>query len=116
MLGTTPFSTSSDTANHTQPQSQSHAPVDPELADAGIIVFDTSYSTYGGGGGGALARGAPRVLDYVGADSRCSSLMRQTGELVVGREEGVFSYSIEDRGGAAGFEGTKQCVTAVGRY
>jgi hypothetical protein len=99
------------------PPQQQHAfaPVDPELAEAGIIVFDTSYSTYGGGGGGALPRVAPRVLDYYGADVGCSSLMRQTGELVVGRGEGVFSYSIEDRGGAAGFEGDKQCVTAVGR-
>ncbi len=28
----------------------------------------------------------------------------------------VFTFSVEDRGGAAGFEGEKQCVTAVGRY
>ena len=89
--------------------------MDPELMEAGIIVFDTSYSTFGGGGGGALTRGPPRVLDFWGADKSCSSLMRQTGELVVGRDEGVFSFSVEDRGGAAGFEGTKQCVTAVGR-
>mmetsp|Transcript_11655 Transcript_11655/g.17666 ORF Transcript_11655/g.17666 Transcript_11655/m.17666 type:complete len:1045 (+) Transcript_11655:67-3201(+) len=90
--------------------------LDSEVSEAGIIVFDTSYSTFGGTGGGSLTRTPPRVLDYTGASSQCSSLMRQTSELVVGREEGVFSYSIEDRGGAAGFEGEKQCVTAVGRY
>jgi hypothetical protein len=42
--------------------------------------------------------------------------MAETRELVVGRDEGVFSYSSEDRGGAAGFEGSKQCVATVGRH
>lgn len=88
---------------------------DPEIADAGILAFDTSFSTYGGGIGSAINRSPTRVLDFVGAASQCSSLMKQTYELVVGREEGVFSYSIEDRGGAAGFEGEKQCIAAVGR-
>ena len=32
------------------------------------------------------------------------------------RAEGVFSYSVEDRGGAAGFDGVKQSISAVGRY
>jgi hypothetical protein len=89
---------------------------DPEIADAGILAFDTSFSTYGGGIGGAINRSPTRVLDFAGATSECSSLMKQTYELVVGREEGVFTYSIEDRGGAAGFEGEKQCIAAVGRY
>lgn len=91
--------------------------VTPDLADvvdAGILVFDTSYSS-ASGGGGAISRGPPRVLDFRGSSQHCSSLMKITSELVVGREEGVFSYSIEDRGGAAGFEGQKQCITAVGR-
>ena len=90
----------------------------PELADmsdAGILVFDTSYSA-AAGGGGAISRVAPKVLDFRGSSPQCSSLMKHTAELVVGREEGVFSYSVEDRGGAAGFEGQKQCITAVGRY
>ena len=56
------------------------------------------------------------VLDDRGAAPNCSSLMKKTAELVVGRDEGVFTFSVEDRGGAAGFEGHKQCVTAVGRY
>lgn len=86
-----------------------------DVADAGILVFDTSYSA-AAGGGGAISRVQPRVLDFRGSTSHCSSLMKYTSELVVGREEGVFSYSIEDRGGAAGFEGKKQCISAVGRY
>lgn len=88
---------------------------DPEIADAGILAFDTSFTTYGGGVSASVNRQPTRVLDFVGAAVQCSSLMKQTYELVVGREEGVFSYSIEDRGGAAGFEGEKQCVAAVGR-
>lgn len=86
-----------------------------DITDAGILVFDTSYSA-AAGGGGAINRVAPKVLDFRGSAPRCSSLMSHTAELVVGREEGVFSYSVEDRGGAAGFEGQKQCITAVGRY
>lgn len=56
------------------------------------------------------------VLDDRGAAVGCSSYMTDTKELVVGRDEGIFSYSVEDRGGAAGIEGVKQCVSAVGRY
>lgn len=86
-----------------------------DITDAGILVFDTSYSA-AAGGGGAINRVPPKVLDFRGSSPQCSSLMSHTSELVVGREEGVFSYSVEDRGGAAGFEGQKQCITAVGRY
>ena len=92
--------------------------VSPELADvydAGILIFDTSYSA-AAGGGGAINRVPPKVLDFQGSGSHCSSLMKQTSELVVGREEGVFSYSVDDRGGAFGFEGHKQCISCVGRY
>lgn len=63
-----------------------------------------------------ISLGVPRMLDERGANAGCSSLMNDTAELVIGREEGVFLYSVDDRGGAAGFEGDKQCVTAVGRY
>jgi hypothetical protein len=41
--------------------------------------------------------------------------MMETRELVVGRLEGVFCYSIDDRGGAAGLEGPKACIRVVGR-
>ena len=56
------------------------------------------------------------MLDERGASPECSSLMQDTAELIVGRQEGVFLYSVDDRGGAAGFEGDKQCIAAVGRY
>ena len=42
--------------------------------------------------------------------------MESTSELLVGRAEGVFTYSVDDRGAAAGFEGDKQCVCTVGNY
>lgn len=78
------------------------------VATAGILVFDTSSRTEN--------RKPPVVLDERGAMSHCSALMKEAGELVVGRHDGVFAYSSEDRGGAAGFEGPKQCVAAIGRY
>lgn len=79
----------------------------------GIIVFDTSMSSVFFT---PSLRRTPHALDDLGAKKGCSSFMRDTSELVVGREEGVFSYSIDDRGGAAGLEGVKQSVGAVGRY
>lgn len=88
------------------------APSEPVLpasvATAGILVFDTSVRTEN--------RKPPVVLDERGAAPHCSALMKETGELWVGRYDGVFAYSSEDRGGAAGFEGPKQCVATIGRY
>mmetsp|Transcript_12125 Transcript_12125/g.15869 ORF Transcript_12125/g.15869 Transcript_12125/m.15869 type:complete len:945 (+) Transcript_12125:71-2905(+) len=37
-------------------------------------------------------------------------------ELVVGRTDGVYFYTAEDRGGAAGFEGQKQGLACLGGY
>lgn len=82
--------------------------------EAGILVLDTSM-VQTPAGLVAGPRRPPHLLDERGASPGCSSLMKDTKELVVGREEGVFSYSIEDRLGAAGFEGEKQCISAVGR-
>ena len=45
------------------------------------------------------------IFFLAGAAPHCSSLARETCELIVGRTEGIFTYSVEDRGGAAGFEG-----------
>lgn len=86
---------------------------DPQ--SAGICVFDTSMVSSAAGLVPAQRR-APHLLDERGAQPGCSSFMNDTKELVIGREEGVFSYSVEDRGGAAAFEGEKQCICAVGRY
>ena len=56
------------------------------------------------------------VLDEIGAQRNCSSFMRDTGELIISRPEGIFTYSADGRGGAAGIEGKKVCITAVGRH
>lgn len=77
----------------------------------GILVFDTSCSS----SGNLFGPATPKLLDNSGAERLCSSLMKKTTELVIGRSEGVFTYSVEDRGGAAGFEGDKLAISAVGR-
>ena len=93
-----------------------------ELAEAGVLVFDTSVSVTETSNGfisvaPLASRQAPNVLDeHRGGSVHCSSLMRDTYELLVARAEGVFSYSLDDRGGAAGFEGDKQAICTVGRY
>jgi hypothetical protein len=90
-----------------------------ELDTAGIVVFDTSLS--GSVHNGFISPGLrriPHVVDEVcgSASSACAAFMDEARELVVARAEGVFSYSVEDRGGAAGIEGHKQCIGAIGRY
>lgn len=91
-----------------------------ELDSAGVIVFDTSLNTASFAPG---IRRIPTVLDTQGvvgnstaAAGACTAYMKETAELVIARAEGVFSYSVDDRGGAAGIEGNKQSVGAIGRY
>lgn len=90
----------------------------PSMSEiGGIVVYDCSTCTATSGATIPSAnRRAPHLLDDRGASRLCASYVKELRELVVGRAEGVFSYSVEDRGAAAGFEGLKQCVTSVGRY
>jgi hypothetical protein len=79
----------------------------------GIVVFDTSMVmtpqaalTLPSGGAYTPAppgtfvlapqgqRRAPHLLDERGAAPHCSSLARETCELIVGRAEGIFTYSV----------------------
>ena len=85
-----------------------------ELDTAGVVVFDTSLSSNMTPG----SRRLPHILDEkIGVSHpSCATFMKETSELIIARTDGVFSYSIEDRGGAAGIEGYKQCICAIGRY
>ena len=93
-----------------------------KMAQAGVMILDTSVSVTENASNTttvvpASNRNAMHPLDETrGAGKCCSSLMPDTYELLVGRAEGVFSYSMDDRGGAAGIEGDKQCIGSVGRY
>ena len=91
------------------------------MAEGGVLLIDTSVSVSDNASGTTTVspmtgRRPLHILDERGAGRHCTSLMADTYELLVGRAEGVFSYSMDDRGGAAGFEGDKQCICAVGRY
>ncbi len=100
----------------------SQKPAEPSIlgedpSNAGMLVFDTSVVMNSAGTGFApAARHPTKVLDERGAAAKCSSLMKGTSELVVGRGEAVYNYSVEDRGGALAIFGEKLCVCAVGRY
>ena len=85
-----------------------------ELDTAGVIIFDTSLSSNMTAG----SRRMPHILDEkIGSNHlACATFMKETSELIIARTDGVFSYSIDDRGGAAGIEGYKQCICAIGRY
>jgi hypothetical protein len=91
------------------------------MAEGGVLLLDTSVNVMGNVNGSTVIsplidRRPMHILDERGAGKNCTSLMADTCELLVGRAEGVFSYSLDDRGGAAGFEGDKQCICTVGRY
>ncbi|CAM9879210.1 unnamed protein product, partial [Phaeothamnion confervicola] len=58
----------------------------------------------------------PLVLDERGCPLNRTAFNRRTNELVVGRADGVYFYTPEDRGGAAGFEGDKQRVGCLDGY
>lgn len=81
----------------------------------GIMVYDVSYTN----SSNVMLkenRRPPNMLDDRGASKFCSSLLKDTKELIVGRNEGIFSYSIEYRGSAVAFEGEKLCISTVGKY
>jgi len=91
------------------------------MAEGGVLLVDTSVIVTDNASGTTTVSAMPgrrplHILDERGAGRHCTSLMADTYELLVGRAEGVFSYSMDDRGGAAGFEGDKQCICSVGRY
>eukprot|EP00595_Chromulina_sp_UTEXLB2642_P001936 CAMPEP_0196767992 /NCGR_PEP_ID=MMETSP1095-20130614/42212_1 /TAXON_ID=96789 ORGANISM="Chromulina nebulosa, Strain UTEXLB2642" /NCGR_SAMPLE_ID=MMETSP1095 /ASSEMBLY_ACC=CAM_ASM_000446 /LENGTH=305 /DNA_ID=CAMNT_0042136947 /DNA_START=249 /DNA_END=1167 /DNA_ORIENTATION=- len=91
--------------------------ISSDIELGGIMTYDVSIIVTSTGSVIPSNHRKPvNILDDRGAAKLCSTYVKDTRELVVAREEGVFSYSVEDRGGAAGFEGIKQCVCAVGRY
>lgn len=88
-----------------------------DIQHAGIIVFDTSISVNTGKGTVIYApREDPKALDAKGATSLCASFMKNTSELVIARDEAIYTYTIEDRGGALAIFGDKQSIVTVGRY
>lgn len=58
----------------------------------GVIVFDITR------------RSAPNILDEIGAPLGCTSFIKNSSELVIGRKEGILNYSVDGRGGAVAFE------------
>lgn len=86
---------------------------DPKYA--GVLIFDTSVASSGPGGSSELIaapRQSVRVLDERGAGRGCSTFMRGPNELVVARNEAVYNYSVEDKGGALAIPGDKLCMCA----
>eukprot|EP01031_Cornospumella_fuschlensis_P042781 gene42781-52275_t len=101
-----------------------------DIEHAGIIVFDTSFtlpSTAGYPSSASLPptpplftpHRDPKALDSRGSGALNVSYMRVGGvggELVVGRPEGVCTYTVDDRGGAMAVFGEKLALCSVGRY
>jgi hypothetical protein len=83
-------------------------------AQSGVLVFDTSATLAAQGGSllpaAAVSSRAVKAIDERGAAAKCSTLMRGLGELVLARSEAVYTYSVEDRGGALAIPGEKLCL------
>ena len=78
-----------------------------DVSEGRLLVFDT---TNGG------TRAPPLLLDDRGCSHGCAAFDYVDRQLVVARTDGIYFYSSEDRGGAAGFEGEKQCVACLAGY
>lgn len=88
-----------------------------DIQHAGIIVFDTSITLNAGKGTIILSpREDAKALDAKGSSPLCASFMKTTSELVISRNEAVYTYTIEDRGGALAIFGEKLAMVTVGRY
>jgi hypothetical protein len=88
-----------------------------DIQHAGIIVFDTSISINSAKGTVFLSpREDAKALDAKGSSSLCASFMKATAELIISRSEAVYTYTIEDRGGALAIFGEKTAMATVGRY
>lgn len=89
-----------------------------DINKAGIVVFDTSYTFANPSKNSVVLapRADPKALDNRGAPALCTSFMKTTGELMVSRNEALFTYTVEDRGGALAIFGEKLCLSAVSRY
>jgi hypothetical protein len=88
-----------------------------DIEHAGIIVFDTSLSINNTKGQVLyLPREDPKALDGKGSTSLNASFMKNNGELIIARNEAIYTYTIEGRGGALAIFGEKQSILTVGRY
>ncbi|CAN0275685.1 unnamed protein product [Ascophyllum nodosum] len=80
----------------------------PPQGSSGLLSYDTRTDA------------EPLVLDELGCREGCSAFGQSTqaslAEMVIGRDDGVYFFSSEDRGGAAGFEGKKQHVGCLWNY
>ncbi|CAM9643977.1 unnamed protein product [Chrysoparadoxa australica] len=76
--------------------------------DAGDAQGILSYNVTKGG--------EPLLLDERGCQPSCTAMSLDTHELMVGRRDGVYFYTAEDRGGAAGFDGEKALVGCLAGY
>ena len=94
-------------------------------SDSGIIIFDTSMIWHNSplpmhANDGmylpAPNRNPPKVLDERGASSSCCSYIKNTCEFVVGRNDAIYNYSIDDRGGAMANFGEKLSICSAGGY
>lgn len=108
-----------DLSQAEDPNASAARPPDPGLNGddpkfAGVLIFDTSVTAAPGNSTDFVPapRHPVRVLDERGAPARCATIMRGLSELVVARNEAVYNYSIEDRGGALAIPGDKQCICA----
>lgn len=88
-----------------------------DIEHAGIIVFDVSLSLLPNKSTYVISpRQSPKALDDKGASKFNACFFKATSELVVARNEALYTYTVEDKGGATAMFGDKMCLHCVGRY
>lgn len=88
-----------------------------DIEHAGIIVFDVSLSLIPNKSIYVISpRQGPKALDEQGASKFNVCFFKSSSELVVARNEALYTYTVDDKGGATAMFGDKMCLHCVGRY
>lgn len=88
-----------------------------DIENAGIIVFDSSLVYNQAKNSVTFSpKRDPKALDEKGAPKHCITFMKSTSELIIARTEAIYTYTVEDRGGAMAIFGDKLGISTVGRY
>lgn len=106
------------------PHNDTHGDLQPmndldqdDIENAGIMVFDVSLNQLATKGVYVISpKQSPKALDDKGASKLHACFFKATSELVVARHEALYTYTVEDKGGAIAIFGEKLCLHCVGRY
>lgn len=58
----------------------------------------------------------PKSVEEAGCDAECMAINKSTGEIVVGRDDAIYTYTLEGRGPPRAYEAPKKLVSVFNDY